>query len=304
MSKPNIHVAIAVLCHRRKVLVGWRNAGQHQGNKHEFPGGKVELGETPEQACRREIFEEVGIGIQDWFAFDHIVHDYDDIVVNLHVFRAFVEDNQLSLIQRPWIWVEHEQLKTLNFPKANTSIIERLVWPPYIKISTNLSDLKQSAINESMLFYWRPESKDIDVIQRQLKNLSQTQFGRLILNIDLWQQLDRHTQQAIATIHLKQHQLSTLHKAQLPLGKRVIAACHDQSALKQAEQLGCDAVFLSPVLETLSHPNSPTLGWDTFSQYAKEMHVLVFALGGMTMSSLALARQHHAYGIAGIRAFQ
>ncbi len=39
MSKPTIHVAIAILLHQGKVLVGWREANQHQGNKHEFPGG-------------------------------------------------------------------------------------------------------------------------------------------------------------------------------------------------------------------------------------------------------------------------
>ena len=70
MSKPLVQVAIAILLHQGKVLVGWRQAEQHQGNKHEFPGGKVEAGETPEQACRREVLEEVGIDIQDWHAFD------------------------------------------------------------------------------------------------------------------------------------------------------------------------------------------------------------------------------------------
>ena len=59
MSKPVIDIAIGLLLHRGKVLVGWRQAKQHQGNKYEFPGGKVESGESPEEACRREIYEEV-----------------------------------------------------------------------------------------------------------------------------------------------------------------------------------------------------------------------------------------------------
>jgi len=58
MAKATVDVAIAILLHKSKVLVGWRQANQHQGNKHEFPGGKVEKWETPEQACRREIYEE------------------------------------------------------------------------------------------------------------------------------------------------------------------------------------------------------------------------------------------------------
>ena len=73
MAKATVDVAIAILLHKSKVLVGWRQANQHQGNKHEFPGGKVELGETPEQACRREIFEEVGIGLKDWHVFDRML---------------------------------------------------------------------------------------------------------------------------------------------------------------------------------------------------------------------------------------
>ena len=84
MAKPSIHVAIALLFYRGKVLVGWRNAEQHQGNKHEFPGGKFEEKETPIQACRREVMEEVGIDLTDWHNFDFVQHDYDDLQVNLH----------------------------------------------------------------------------------------------------------------------------------------------------------------------------------------------------------------------------
>ena len=47
MFKPSIDIAIGILLHQNKILVGWREAKQHQGNKHEFPGGKVEEGETP-----------------------------------------------------------------------------------------------------------------------------------------------------------------------------------------------------------------------------------------------------------------
>lgn len=86
MAKAIVDVAIAILLHKSKVLVGWRQADQHQGNKHEFPGGKVELGESPEQACRREIYEEVGIGLKEWHPFDIIRHEYEDVIVNLHLF--------------------------------------------------------------------------------------------------------------------------------------------------------------------------------------------------------------------------
>ena len=116
MSKPTIHVAIAILLHQGKVLVGWREANQHQGNKHEFPGGKVEEGETPLAACRREIYEEVGVGLQDWHTFDVIRHEYDDVIVNLHLFHAIVPTALLNEIQHSDESDEHsldEQFKLL-----------------------------------------------------------------------------------------------------------------------------------------------------------------------------------------------
>lgn len=297
MSKPNIHVAIALLLHQNKVLVGWRSAEQHQGNKHEFPGGKVEANETPLEACRREVFEEVGVGLNDWHAFDVICHEYDDVVVNLHLFHAMVPEALLNEIQQPWTWYSRTELLSLNFPKANFSILQRLYWPNQIKISEHLTDLAQ--LKPQQLLYWRVEHEAADL--EDLEQLSEQQASHLIVNIQAWQQLTLPMQGKVAAIHLKQHQLMALKHGELPVGFRFIAACHDVVAMKHAQNIGCDAIILSPVLATATHPDVEPLGWARFREYAQQVDIPVFALGGMHVELLQQAQSHHAYGIAGIR---
>lgn len=299
MTKATVDVAIAILLHKTKVLVGWRQANQHQGNKHEFPGGKVEVGETPEQACRREIYEEVGLGLKDWHVFDVIRHEYDDIIVNLHLFHAYVPDELLDLIHQPWGWYKREQLADLNFPKANDAILQRLIWPHLIKISDQIDALPQ----QQALLYWRTDSADIDQIQSQLLSLSDAQLQKLMINVDLWQQLDAELRDKISTIHLKQSQLMSFSKAGLVVGKRFIAACHDAVSLQHAHHMGCDAVLLSPVQVTATHPEAKALGWEGFEELARTSDIPVFALGGVAPAELKQAQKHHAYGLAGIRQF-
>lgn len=299
MPKPIVDVAIAILIHRGKILVGWREEQQHQGGKHEFPGGKVEQGETPEEACRREIYEEVGIGLKDWHQFDYIHHEYDDIIVNLHLFHSYVPDELLNLIHQPWAWYTREQLPHLNFPKANKNIIKRLYWPHLIKISNTLSMVKSS----DALLYWRIEEDPSEQYIEQLTALDEGQRSNLIVNVDIWQQLSPELQKQIKTVHLKQSQLMNLHKCDLTVGVRYIAACHDAVSLKQAQQIGCDAVFISPVKSTTTHPEAVALGWERFSDLAQNSQIPVFALGGVHPDDLATAQQHGAYGLAGIRNF-
>lgn len=303
MSKPSIHVAIALLLYRGKVLVGWRNADQHQGNKYEFPGGKIEAGETPVEACRREIFEEVGIGIQQWHAFDVIHHVYDDVEVFLHLFHATVPEQYLHDIQKPWTWYGRDQLFELNFPKANQAIVQRLFWAHQIKISQNLSalNIEKKRADNPQFFYFRTTADQIAVTQ--ISQLAANALSRLIVNIELWQQLPEHLQKSIAAVHYKQHQLMDLHIEQLPIGLRCIAACHDLVSLQRAQILGFDAVMLSPVFATQTHPEAKGLGWEKFAEYAKTCDLPVFALGGLSQADLAIAQQHYAYGIAGIRNF-
>ncbi len=296
MSKPTIHVAIAILFHQNQVLVGWREAKQHQGNKYEFPGGKVEQGEQPVEACRREVQEEVGIDLEHWHAFDFISHEYEDVIVNLHVFHASVSASQLSGIRKPWSWYAREQLSSLNFPKANQSMLQKLQWPQRIKIAEDLATLQQ--LDPDQMLYWRVEITPERVMQ--LQQLPIELLSKLIINQELWSQLNELQQQTIRTLHLKQSQLVALQAGQLLRGYRYIAACHDLATLQQAEQIGCEAALLSPVLATPTHPGTETLGWEQFQQLATQVQIPVFALGGLKTEDLSYAQGRHAYGIAGI----
>lgn len=123
-----IHVAVGVIIKDGKIFVTRRADHLHQGGKWEFPGGKVEYGETVEQALERELFEEVGISALKTSPLIKVSHDYGDKQVLLETLlvtnfdkEPYGKEGQESL------WLEKEKLKELDFPKANNVIIEKLL---------------------------------------------------------------------------------------------------------------------------------------------------------------------------------
>lgn len=304
MAQTCIHVAIGLVCYQSKVLVGWRTAKQHQGNKYEFPGGKVEAGETAQAACRREVLEEVGVDLLHWHPFTTIQHQYEDVQVTLHIFKTHVAVEQLQQIKAPWSWYERQALADLNFPAANQAIIDRLLWPNLLKISTEVKTLEQLETQSAdRLTYLRCEPKDIITTLQCVQQLDTAVLSRLVLNIDVWSKLNAQQQTKIAAVHFKQQQLMQLDTLHVPYQVATIAACHDLKAIRQANQLGMDAIILSPVLATPTHPEQLGIGWNNFAAMAQQAHCPVFALGGMQPADLVKVQQHYGYGVAGIRHF-
>ena len=127
MSKPTIHVAIAILLHQDQVLVGWREATQHQGNKYEFPGGKVEPGETPQQALVREIMEELDTEIKVGEWIDTIEFDYPTFHLSMDCFWAEVTKGHLELKEAEAAkWLTKDQLDSVAWLPADITLIDKI----------------------------------------------------------------------------------------------------------------------------------------------------------------------------------
>lgn len=296
--KKIVRVAIGLIDFRGKILVGWRTSDQHQGNKYEFPGGKIEADETAEQACRREIQEEVGVELDHLRVFEVLSHDYEDVCVELYFFLVTITAQQASQIQSPWQWVERQALADLNFPAANTPIIQRLNWPHFIKISHELP--KQLERDRAVYVKALPEQATqlIETLNDEALDPSM----RMIVNLDCYEKLPEHLQQQVFAIHLNQAQLMQAQQLAY-LGQSYLAACHDVDSVKKAQALGVDAILLSPILPTATHPDAIPLGWNALQQASNEFSGLIYALGGQTPQMLELAQASGAYGVAGIRAF-
>ena len=87
----------------------------------------------------------------------------------------------------------------------------------------------------------------------------------------------------------------------LPAGALVGVSAHDNAEVVHARELGADFAVLGPVLETASHPDAPTLGWDGFVAGNRDAGIPVYALGGQSAATVSAALRHGAHGIAGIR---
>ena len=139
LKLPVVNVAVGVVVQNKQNMstapdkkhlsffVCRRKAHQHQGNKWEFPGGKIEAMETAAQALKRELSEEIGIQVLGSTTLMNIEFHYPDKHVNLHVRMVdnFTGEAHGAEGQESQ-WVDFSTLKSLNFPEANQQIIQAL----------------------------------------------------------------------------------------------------------------------------------------------------------------------------------
>ncbi|RUO37535.1 8-oxo-dGTP diphosphatase MutT [Aliidiomarina shirensis] len=121
-----VHVAVAVVINTTaQVLISKRAEHQHQGGLWEFPGGKVEAGETLLSALDRELHEELNLHVDSAEPLLSVSHNYGDKQVLLDVWQVTRFHGEVQANEgQQWLWADITKLQSLDFPAANVPILE------------------------------------------------------------------------------------------------------------------------------------------------------------------------------------
>lgn len=308
---PITQVVVALIFDKnKKLLVSYRSKNQHQGDLWEFPGGKIEPGESTLQALKREILEELNIRVLDASSFKKVHYVYADKAICLNVWRVHeysgqAVGNEAQLIK----WLDIDELTVDDFPKANNSIIRALKLPDKYMITGEYKN-HDDYINrlKSSL------NKGIRLLQLRSKNISDEQFikladvtykfckknkSKLLLNTspENFAHCEAHG------LHLSSYYLHSIKRRPIARSLLLSVACHTEKDIEQAKQLEADIVLISPVKKTTSHPAVQAISWQGFSQLSTHLNIPAYALGGMQEQDLSEAKAAGAQGIAAISSF-
>ena len=123
-----IEVVGAIIKEGDRYLVGQRAANKAQGGLWEFMGGKIEPGETPEQALARECREELALEIENEHIIDSVVHEYPEKTIRLTLIECMPKPGSVpkALEHQQIRWVTRSEMDALDFAPADRELIEKL----------------------------------------------------------------------------------------------------------------------------------------------------------------------------------
>jgi len=305
-----LDVAAGVIFNKSgQILIAQRPDHLHQGGLWEFPGGKLETGETPRQALDRELQEELDIQVERASPLMTLRHDYPDRRVRLHVWRVErFSGTPQGLQGQPITWVSRSDLPEYEFPAANGPIVTAARLPDRYAIVDGsgedaedfLAKIQEHAnrgIEMVRLRTSRLRSADYLALAQQAASVCRERGIALLVNGPA--SLAEAT--GAAGLHLRSDELMALSRRPAGSTHWVAASCHDAAQIEHAGRIGVDFVVLGPVLPTATHPEVPPLGWGRFARLVEPARLPVFALGGLSESHMDEARQAGAQGVAGIR---
>lgn len=284
-----------------------RPQGKAYAGYWEFPGGKVEPGETPHHALVRELREELGIEAQTAYPWLTRVFTYPHATVHLNFFRITRWQGEPHGREGQLLsWQRLHELSVAPVLPANDPILRGLQLPHLYAIS-NATELGaeefiqrlQLALNNGLRLLqirekgWeRPALRELSL---RAVELAHAAGARVLINGDA--ELAREV--GADGVQLTGSQLAV--SRERPDFGLCAASCHSAAELKHAAELELDFALLSPVMPTKSHPGAAYLGWDAFAAMARESSIPVYALGGLQMCDMETAWQSGAHGIALLR---
>ena len=295
-----------------RYLLGRRAPGTFYAGYWEFPGGKVEAGETPRAAIMRELHEELGIVVHradPWLRREHI---YEHAHVDLHFFRVRHWSGEVTdHVHDALSWQQPGDERVGPMLPANGPVLASLRLPTHYAITqaAAIGTDQQLALLAIAL------ERGLRLVQLREPGLPERERAAFYVaalglchaagaralihaDVELAQRLGADG------VHLPAVLLNEL--ARLPARPAlplVAASCHNAAELAAAGRLGCDFVVFGPVLPTLSHPDAPVLGWDALAAQIAVSPAPTYGLGGLSPGDLDRARQAGCHGVAGIRGF-
>lgn len=289
-------------------LLGRRAADTFYPGYWEFPGGKVEPGETPRQALVRELREELEIDVvaaTPWLVRAHV---YAHAHVRLHFFRVTQWRGELrDRVHAALAWQRADAPMVAPMLPANAPVLAALRLPDRyavthawrIGIDAQLDRLDAALARGLKLVQLReaalPEAARESFVAAAVARC-QSHGAQVLVNGAA--QLARAA--GADGLHLPAARLMALDRR--PPFPLVAASCHDRADLERAARLGLDFAVLGPVKPTATHPGDDGIGWDSFALLVEGLPLPVYAIGGLSPADLPEALAAGAQGIAAIRA--
>ncbi len=309
-----IHVVAGVIRDPRgRILLARRTEGRDLAGLWEFPGGKVEPGESPEIALQRELLEELGIRATIGAPVICVPQQYPDkrLVLDVREVRAY-DGTPKGLDGQALVWTPAHQLDSYSMPSADRPVVAALRQPdrylitpePGTDDSAWLSALERTLDTGIQRVQLRMRECDPSRWQHLAAlavGLCRDAGAEVLVNGDMVLAANLDCGLHLRSTQLHEHGLKTAIEPHLVSGRLLAASCHTTGDLVQAQELGCGFVVLGPVQATASHPDVNGIGWEAFSQMREQVSLPIYALGGMRPADISLARTHGAQGIAAIR---
>jgi len=308
-QRPLIQVACGVLVNDAgEVLIAQRPEGKIAAGKWEFPGGKIESGESPLQALVRELHEELGVEVRAARRLIRFRHDYADRIVVLDTWLVSRFDGEPHSRERQLFdWVPPASLHALDTLPTVAPIALALRLPQHYVFTPPNAD-------EALIHAGLPRLPRGSLLRLRIAALDDQAYAGLAARLlqpastcGIGLMLDRQPHLAAelgaAGWHATERALRHYRVRPIARSLRLGASVHDAAGMETARRLGADFMVLGPVLPTASHPQSQGLGWERWQQLRGESPQPVYAIGGVGPRQLEQAHEHGAQGVAGIRAY-
>lgn len=122
-----IHVVAGIVWQNGRFLAAKRPAGKQYAGYWEFPGGKIEADESPEEALVREFREEMNITPLSWAFWRHVRHEYCELTVNLFFYHITAYDGTVHPLEGHEIgWFSHDEAMAMPFLEADIAVVDAL----------------------------------------------------------------------------------------------------------------------------------------------------------------------------------